>query len=190
MVSMALPDVREIGRMRKAAGMTQKELALRAGVSQSIIAKIESGSVQPSYDIVRRIFGVFDELGRASETRAKDIMSRNVATIAKSSTVGRAVETMRRLGYSQLPVMVGTRVVGLITEKTILDVVAGGKSIAEIMRRKVESVMADAPPMVGENEPIASLSSLLQNNAAVLVVKGDKTAGIITKADMFKIAKK
>lgn len=185
-----LPDVREIGRRRKAAGLTQKELALRAGVSQSIVAKIEAGSVQPSYDIVRRLFAVFDELGRASEAHAKDIMSRNVATIPRNSTVGRAVETMRKLGYSQLPVTEGAHVVGLITEKTILDVVAEGKKIAEIMRRRVESVMDDAPPMVGENEPIASLSGLLQNNAAVLVVKDRRTAGIITKADMFKIAKK
>ena len=187
---MAMPDVREIGRRRKAAGMTQKELALRAGVSQSIIAKIESGSVQPSYEIVKRIFAVFDELGRASEVRAKDIMSRSVVTISKTSTVGRAVEIMRKLGYSQLPVTDGAQVVGLIAEKNILDIVASGKSIADIMRKKIESVMDEAPPMVGENEPIASLSGLLQNNAAVLVVKGNKTAGIITKADMFKIAKK
>ncbi|MFH1623037.1 MAG: CBS domain-containing protein, partial [Candidatus Aenigmatarchaeota archaeon] len=99
-------------------------------------------------------------------------------------------DTMRRLGYSQLPVLEGTRVVGLITEKTILDIVAGGKSLPDIMRSKVERVMAEPPPMVGENEPIASLSGLLQNNATVLVVKGNKTAGIITKADLFKIAKK
>ena len=67
---MALPDVRDIGRRRKAAGLTQKELALRAGVSQSIVAKIESGSVQPSYEIVRRLFAVFDDLGRAAEAVA------------------------------------------------------------------------------------------------------------------------
>ena len=187
---MALPDVREIGRRRKAAGLTQKELALRAGISQSLVAKIESGSVRPSYDIVKRLFAVFDELGRGAEARAKDVMSRNVATIARGSTVGRAVDTMRRLGYSQLPVVEGTRVVGLITEKTILDTVAEGKNIADIMRRRVDSVMADAPPMVGENEPIASLPGLLQNNAAVLVVKGSRTVGIVTKADMFKVAKK
>jgi len=187
---MALPDVREIGRRRKAAGMTQKELALRAGVSQSIVAKIEAGSVQPGYEIVRRLFAVFDELGRATEVRAKDIMSRNVATVARGSTVGRAADTMRRLGYSQLPVTDGTHVVGMITEKTMLDVVAEGKSIADIMRRRVEAVMDDAPPMVGENEPIASLSGLLQNNAAVLVTAGRKTVGIIAKADLFKAAKK
>lgn len=187
---MSLPDVREIGRRRKAAGMTQKELALRAGISQSLVAKIEASSVQPSYDIVKRLFAVFDELGRAAEVRAKDIMSRDVATIPKSSTVGRAVDTMRKLGYSQLPVADGSHVVGLITEKTILDIVAEGKSIAEIMRRRIDAVMDDAPPIVGENEPITSLSGLLQNNAAVLVAKGNRTVGIVAKSDLFKAAKK
>jgi predicted transcriptional regulator len=84
----------------------------------------------------------------------------------------------------------GAQVVGLIAEKNILDIVASGKSIADIMRKKIESVMDEAPPMVGENEPIASLSGLLQNNASVLVVKGRRTVGIIAKADLFKIAKK
>jgi predicted transcriptional regulator len=187
---MALPEVREIGRRRKAAGMTQKELALRAGVSQSIVAKIEAGSVSPSYDIVRRLFAVFDELGRATEARAKDVMSANVVTIGRKSTLGRAVELMNKRGYSQLPVVDGAHVVGSVSEKSVLDQVAGGKKLDDIMRTRVDAVMEDAPPIVSENEAIATVSALLQTNAAVLVTKGRHTVGIITKADLFKIARK
>ena len=43
-----LPSLGEIPKKRKELGLTQSRLALSAGVSQSIIAKIEAGSVEPS----------------------------------------------------------------------------------------------------------------------------------------------
>ena len=42
-----IPSPEDIRRMRIRAGLTQKELAERAGVSQSLIARIERGSVDP-----------------------------------------------------------------------------------------------------------------------------------------------
>ena len=36
-----LPEILELRRMRKVIGLTQDELAQRAGISQSMIAKIE-----------------------------------------------------------------------------------------------------------------------------------------------------
>lgn len=45
--------------MRKAFGMTQKILAERAGVPQSTIARIESGIVSPSEEMVKKIFNAF-----------------------------------------------------------------------------------------------------------------------------------
>jgi transcriptional regulator with XRE-family HTH domain len=40
---------------RKAAGLTQRELARRAGTSQSVIARIERGQASPSLDTLRRL---------------------------------------------------------------------------------------------------------------------------------------
>ena len=40
---------------RRRAGITQRELADRAGVSQPTIARIESGATQPTFDRVRRL---------------------------------------------------------------------------------------------------------------------------------------
>ena len=39
----------EIKRLRKKLEINQKELAVRAGVSQSLIAKIEAGKIEPTY---------------------------------------------------------------------------------------------------------------------------------------------
>lgn len=40
---------------RNRAGLSQRELAQRAGTSQSAIARIESGAVSPSFATVRRL---------------------------------------------------------------------------------------------------------------------------------------
>ena len=47
--------------MRQKLGITQTELAKLAGVSQSIITKIERGKIEPSYSIASKIFMVLEE---------------------------------------------------------------------------------------------------------------------------------
>jgi predicted transcriptional regulator len=185
-----MPDIKDIEKRRKQASLTQKELAVMSGVSQSIIAKIETGKVNPSYDVVRRIFEVFDNMTSGKETKAADLYSRNVLIVRKDDTVKSAVETMRKHGYSQMPVVDRKQVIGVLSEKTILDAFSDGSDIGKILKMKVEDVMEEAPPIIGECEPMATVSSLLQTNSAVLVVKKDRLVGIITKADLFKIAKK
>jgi len=65
----ARPTARKIasilGRFqkRKELGLTQSKLAASAGVSQSIIAKIEAGSVDPSYSVVQRLFSALERAG-------------------------------------------------------------------------------------------------------------------------------
>ncbi|MHA1431033.1 MAG: helix-turn-helix domain-containing protein, partial [Candidatus Freyarchaeota archaeon] len=50
-----LPTPEDIKRLRKKVGLTQTELAEKAGVSQSLIARIESGSVDPRLSTLQRI---------------------------------------------------------------------------------------------------------------------------------------
>jgi transcriptional regulator with XRE-family HTH domain len=40
---------------RRRAGLTQRELAERAGTTQSAIARLESGKTSPSFETVRRL---------------------------------------------------------------------------------------------------------------------------------------
>ncbi|MEM3267388.1 MAG: helix-turn-helix domain-containing protein [Conexivisphaerales archaeon] len=54
-------ELREISKMRKVLGLTQVQLAKMAGISQSLLAKIEAGKVDPSYTRARKIFAAHDQ---------------------------------------------------------------------------------------------------------------------------------
>ena len=46
---------RAIARMRAESGLTQRELAERAGTSQPAIARLEAGQVSPTLDTIERV---------------------------------------------------------------------------------------------------------------------------------------
>ena len=53
-------DIDEIKKLRSSLGLTQKDLAQRADVSQSLIAKIEAGRIDPTFSKVQKIFLAFN----------------------------------------------------------------------------------------------------------------------------------
>jgi transcriptional regulator, XRE family len=61
-----LPTIEEIGKMRKNLGISQKELARTCGVSQSYIARMEKGSINPTYDKIRKIYDYLSVFSRKS----------------------------------------------------------------------------------------------------------------------------
>jgi len=182
-----LPSLDEIAKKRKMLGLTQKQLARMAGVSQSFIAKIESGKIDPSYNKVKAIFDVLEKMETKVNHTAKKIFHKGVVGVQKNETIGKAISLMMKHGYSQLPVFDGEQVVGCISEKTILNQVTVGKELSQLSQRLVEEIMEESPPRIDENAPLPLVSSLLHAYPAVLVTKKGKVIGIITKADLFKV---
>src|SRR5256886_3604454 len=183
-----LPPLDEIPKKRKALGLTQSKLAHLAGVSQSIIAKIESGTVDPSYSIAKRLVEALEkESIQISRPRVSEIMSKPVISVSKTQLVRDAVDLMRKRGYSQLPVFDGNRCVGSISEKTILDRAARGEPIESLLNNRVRDIMDSPLPMVNDDTPLEMVLGLLQGNYGVLVTKGESTIGILTKSDILKV---
>ncbi|MEM2994843.1 MAG: CBS domain-containing protein [Candidatus Bathyarchaeia archaeon] len=182
-----LPSLDEIVKKRKMLGLTQKQLAKLAGISQSFVAKIESGKIDPSYSKVKVIFDVLERLETKVNYTAEKILHKGVVGVQLGDAVEEAIRLMMEHGYSQLPVFNGEQVVGCITEKTVLNQVAAGKDLSQISQKAVEEIMEEAPPRIDEKAPLPLISSLLQVYPAVLVTKKGKVTGIITKADLFKV---
>ncbi len=182
-----MPDLGDIEKKRRVLGLSQKELASYAGVSQSFIAKVEAGRINPSYSKTKVIFDVLTSLERKREVKALEIMNKDIVSILKDKSVSEAAKLMSETGYSQLPVFDDGDVVGSITEKTIMDGMLRVKDPSELSQIKVEAIMEEAFPRIDESTPVDVISSLLQYGPAVLVTRKNETVGIITKADLLKI---
>jgi predicted transcriptional regulator len=182
-----LPALQEIGKKRRLLGLSQKQLAKFANVSQSMIAKIESARISPSYLKTKAIFDTLEELERRNELKAKEICHRKITGVQVQDQVSKGVRVMRETGYSQLPVFSGSQVVGSLTEKLILDRLVSVPRAEDVSRQPVEKIMEDAFPTVGEETPLSMVSALLQYAPAVLVTKRGNVSGIITKADLLKV---
>ncbi len=181
-----LPELDTIAHRRRALGLTQTELAEKASVSQSYIAKIEAKKIEPSYSRVRAILEVLDSLERGKETKAEEIMSTKIVSIQKDDLIQRAVDFMWETGFSQLPVMDGDRPVGSITERTIIDRMRNGGDDSPMGEQPISTIMDNPFPQIGEETPVSIIAGLLRIYPAILVQRWEKVTGIITKADLLK----
>lgn len=167
-----------IKKLRIEARLTQKELAKLAGVSQAHIAKIEQEKVDPRLSTVNRILQVFQA---GKERKSKDIMTEGVIFARPTENVLKASETMVKNAVSQLPVRDRNRVVGTITEESIIRNLR-----SNLAYEKVSSVMDPPLPTVTEEASINTVRMMLETNAGVLVTKGQVVVGIITRSDLLK----
>jgi len=182
-----LPSIDEVSKKRRITGLTQQKLARLAGVSQSLIAKLESQKIDPSYTKVKAIFDALERLQTETEIRAAEVLQNHIIGIQKSDPVSKAVQMMAEYGYSQLPVFDEEHSVGSISEKTIIGKVSAGKDLSELSKLPVGDVMEEAFPQVGEDAPLPLISNLLQVYSAVLISTKGKVVGIVTKADLLKM---
>ncbi|VVB67706.1 Inosine-5'-monophosphate dehydrogenase [Candidatus Norongarragalina meridionalis] len=176
-----------IRRRRAVLGMTQSELAKEAGVSQSLVAKLEAGTSDASYSRVKRLLDVLDEKEHATGLKASDAMSRRLCVVAPHEKASKAVSLMGKKGVSQLPVLEGERAVGSLSEEDVLARVEKG---ADLSSETVAAIMAPPFPQVDEAVPLQAVVALLMHEKAVLVTKRGKIAGIITKSDVLSAASK
>ncbi|MFX0125880.1 MAG: CBS domain-containing protein [Candidatus Hodarchaeota archaeon] len=184
-----LPDLIELRRMRRIVGLTQAELAQRTGISQSMIAKIENKALNPSYNVVRRIYQTLYSIEHQNQTKAYEIMS-TVISVETDDSIKHVFELMKENGISQVPVLSKSgKNVGSVTEETLLDVLLKGRTLKEIEGEPVEKIMDDVFPVINREIPLSAITSLLQVSAAVLVTEKGKITGIITKADLLKTSK-
>lgn len=187
---LALPSLEEIAKRRKSLGLNQRELARLAGVSQSFIAKIETGKINPSYELAKAIFDVLERLESKEELKAADIMHPDVTGIDGSATVSEASKLMDETGYSQLPVYKEGKVVGSIAESTIISAMLKIRDPIRLSKMTVEEIMEESFPMVDGSTPVSLVSTLLRHAPAILVTVKGEVRGIITKADILKIVRR
>lgn len=183
-------DLSDLRKLRKQLGLTQLELARMSGVSQSFIAKIESGKVDPSYEKVKRIFSVLENLRAKSSLKALDVMEPNLITVREEASVLEAAEIMRKHAISQMPVTRDKKIIGSITEGGIVKKIVEDGGLDKVARMKVKDIIEECFPIVNTETPIEPIAKLLNYYPAVLVAERGRIVGIITKSDLLRVGKK
>jgi len=169
-----------IRNLRKEHGYSQAELARLAGISQAHVAKIETGKVDPRLSTVNRMLAVLEK-GKEKVT-CGSVMKRNIVSAKPDDSVVKLIDTMKRLGISQVPVFAKGRNIGSVHEGTIIH-----NAHRNLKLLKVIDIIDKPFPVVNGSDPIDILPALLDFHPAVLVMEKGRIVGIITKSDLLKI---
>lgn len=127
------------------------------------------------------------ENGFLEEEGSNDVVADLLATKQQNTvytadlgdTVAEVIELMKSHGISQLPVLDGGRVVGIINETDVLDHLLGEGAGEESIDELVETQFAIVEP----TNRISIIGQFFKQNKIVIVVDGNDLAGIITKID-------
>lgn len=179
---LGLPTPSDLRSERVRLGLTQEELAERAEVSQSLVARVELGEVDPSYSTLEAIVEALNAADRRERT-LEEVMTRPVVAVAPGDPIGEAVDEMRDRGFSQLPVVDEGVPVGSLSEEEIVGAMADADP-DELADTAVEEVMAAPFPAMDPDEPVEVALRMLEDRDALLVVEGGKARGVLTRADL------
>lgn len=178
------PEISSVKRKRTLAGLSQKELATLSNVSQSMIAKIESGKIEPSYLIIKKIFQTLDDLSRKENKKCKDIMSKKIIFMDHKENVNNASKTMHKHSISQLPIKNQDKIVGTISENILLDKLSSGMEYNKLMNLEIRDIMGPPLPTLNINMSANAAILIVKESGAILILDGEIPKGIISKSDL------
>lgn len=116
---------------------------------------------------------------------ARGRMTRDVITVEPSATVADALDIIRSHNIRHLPVLEGSRLVGVVTDRDLRLAVGPG---AEPDRVDVSDVMTGSPITTPPSTPIESAARLLieKRIGCLPVVEDGELVGILTETDMIR----
>ena len=178
--SLKLQDIK---KLRIKLGLTQKELAKISGVSQSLIAKIESKNVDPTYSKIKKIFSALSILRQKTEIKISDIMIKKLISVTPETSLSDTIKIMRINSISQVPIIKNDQVTGIVTEASVLN---SYMKKSDVKTLTAFNVAEPPPPIISEDSDIRVASQLLNFFSMVIVSKKGKVSGLITKSDIIK----
>ena len=116
----------------------------------------------------------------------RDLISRRhqehaVATVSADETVMAAHQRMKLYDVSQLPVLEGGKVVGIVDEQDILmEVIDKPAHFREPVTAAMESHIVTVAP----DAPVGQLMDIFKRGMVAIVVDGDEFLGLITRIDV------
>ena len=102
-------------------------------------------------------------------------------TVGPTDVLTTAHNRLRNAGFSQLPVMEDGRLVGVVTEDTIMQFVYGKP---DLMHAPVSDAMESAFIKLERSETVNNLVAMLRVQPYAAIMDGDEFLGLITRSDV------
>ncbi|MEM3364022.1 MAG: helix-turn-helix domain-containing protein [Candidatus Micrarchaeia archaeon] len=180
---MQIPTMLEMRKWRERLGKTQVEVAKALGITQSYLARIESGTANPGYNLVLKIANLYSQWEFGPGETITNKYHKGVEYVGPMETVAKAASHMKWKGYSQMPVIEQGKCIGSISE-SLINKKMREMNKDELYRIPIKNIM-EAPFMeVNEDCPLALASDMLRHVPLLLVKNGNRYVGVITKSDL------
>lgn len=111
--------------------------------------------------------------------KAKDVMTKDPATLGPEATLGEAATLMRQEDCGSIPIVDGGRLVGIVTDRDIvIRAVAAGK---DARSTKVSEVMSADPVCISPDTDVDEAADVMADRQIrrLPVVEDGKLAGIL-----------
>jgi len=139
--------------------------------------------------------------------KTSDVMTRNVLTVGRETSVANAIRVMLDHNVSGLPVLDNGKVVGIVTEGDLLrrsetgterhrprwlEILMGpGRMAGEYVRthgRRVEEIMTTDVISVAGDTPLDEVVGLMERRRIkrVPVIEGDVLVGVVSRLDLLR----
>lgn len=128
--------------------------------------------------------------------RVEELMARQVETIGRNDNLRRAADVMTRERIRHLPVLEEGRLVGILTQRDVLEAgMSSALGYGEKARREflvtipVKEVMTDEVVTIGPQEDARRVAELMLEHqiGCVPVIEGTKLIGLITETDLLRL---
>jgi acetoin utilization protein AcuB len=128
--------------------------------------------------------------------RVGDFMSTDLTTLQETDSLLDATLTFMKTRYRHLPVLAGTKLVGIVTTHDVREYVpslmtrGGAEEYNSILEMtSVSKAMTREPITATSNQPVSEAADVLYTRkiGSLPVVDGEKLVGVITTSDMLKI---
>ncbi len=193
-----------VGRLHVSSAMTDMVITVSpkddvTDVAQLMIERGMSGC--PVVDESDKLVGVISKKELASlvekfeDVKVEDLMTtENLLVVNPVERLIKARADMLDLGYSGLPVVDGTRVLGLLTERAVAEAMArfsvevpDKHRKSQVRQIRVVDAMIQQPPMVAPEDAVGVAIKRMNEanlNTLPVVTKGNKLVGIISSTDL------
>ena len=104
-------------------------------------------------------------------------------TINDKATIGQAISEMNRMGISQIPVMNGDQIKGIIQEKDLLKPLYEGEFASN---DSISLVTSNAFEIIDQEELLSKVTSSLLAKQTVIVLEKGKVKNLLTNIDILK----